>query len=110
MFRSLSKEEGITLIEVLATLTILSIISILIYGVLNNGLDYSKKSQKNVALQQEMNILITTFTKLHESNDKYEIVWDSNPDASKIQLITKDTSGKILKAIEFANADYVYSI
>lgn len=109
MFKALSNDDGITLIEVLATLAIMSIISILLYGVLMNGFDYSKKSQEKVSIQQEMNIVVTSITKFHESYESYQIKVDHNPDASKIQLLGKD-SGSVVKTIELSNSDYVYTL
>jgi prepilin-type N-terminal cleavage/methylation domain-containing protein len=110
MIKRLQNEDGITLIEVLATLAILSIISTLLYGVLLNGIDYSKKSKAAVSLQQEMNIIITNITKVHESYGSYNIIVNPKPDASKIQLLGKDSTGTIIKTIELSNADYEYSL
>jgi prepilin-type N-terminal cleavage/methylation domain-containing protein len=108
-YKSLTNEDGITLIELLATLAILSIVSVLLYGVLLNGFHYSKKSQEKVSIQQEMNIIVTSITKFHESYETYEIKVDHNPDASKIQLIGKD-SGTVVKTIELSNSNYEYSL
>ncbi|MEH7276293.1 type II secretion system protein [Neobacillus vireti] len=107
---SLTNENGITLIEVLATLAIVSFISILLYGVLINGFDYSKKSQEKVSLQQEMNIVVTTITKFHESYGEYDINLDPNPGSSKIHLLGKKTDGTIDKSIELSNPNYEYSL
>lgn len=107
---SLSNENGITLIELLATLAIVSIISILLYGVLLNGFDYSKKSKEKVSLQQEMNIAVTSITKFHESYGAYDIKVDRNPDASKIQLLGKKPDGTVDKTIELSNSNYEYSL
>lgn len=103
MNKSLSNENGITLIELLATLAIVSFVSILLYGVLMDGFNYSKKSKEKVSLQQEMNIVVTTFTKFHESNESYDIMVDG-PNSSKIQLISTD------KTIELSNPNYEYSL
>ncbi|WP_419956023.1 PulJ/GspJ family protein [Neobacillus niacini] len=110
MYKSLSNDDGITLIEVLATLAIMSIISILLYGVLMNGFDYSKKSQEKVSIQQEMNIVVTSITKFHESYRSYDIKIDHNPDARKIQLLGKDSAGTVVNTVELSNPDYEYSL
>jgi prepilin-type N-terminal cleavage/methylation domain-containing protein len=103
MNKSLSNENGITLIELLATLAIVSFVSILLYGVLMDGFNYSKKSKEKVSLQQEMNIVVTSITKFHESYGSYEIKVDG-PNSSKIQLIGTD------KTIELSNPSYEYSL
>ncbi|MEH7384536.1 prepilin-type N-terminal cleavage/methylation domain-containing protein [Bacillus sp. JJ1521] len=110
MNKHLRNNGGITLIELLATLAIFSMVSILIYGVLINGMNYSEKSKDNVSRQQEMNILVTTITKAHESYSSYEIVVDQNPDANKIQLIGKDGSGTVVSAVDLSNEHYIYSL
>ncbi|MEY2192666.1 type II secretion system protein [Neobacillus sp. BF23-41] len=110
MIKHLQNEDGITLIELLATLAILSIIGSLLYGVLLNGIDYSKKSKATVSLQQEMNIIITNINKVHESYGSYNIVVNRNPDASKIQLLVKDSTGTVIRTIELSNTDYEYSL
>ncbi|WP_045523452.1 type II secretion system protein [Neobacillus niacini] len=108
-YKRLSNEDGITLIEILATLAIVSIISILLYGVLLNGFDYSKKSKENVSLQQEMNIVVTSITKFHESYGAYDIIVDG-PNSSKIQLLSKKPDGTVDKTIELSNSSYEYSL
>ncbi|MEH7381980.1 prepilin-type N-terminal cleavage/methylation domain-containing protein [Bacillus sp. JJ1533] len=110
MKKYLRNSDGITLIELLATLAIFSIVSILIYGVLLNGMNYSEKSKDNVSRQQEMNILVTTITKAHETYASYDIVVDQSPDAHNIQLIGKDATGNIVHTVDIANENYVYSL
>jgi prepilin-type N-terminal cleavage/methylation domain-containing protein len=110
MITRLQKNDGFTLIELLATLVIISIVSTLIYGVLLDGFNYSKKSEDNVSIQQEMNIFFTTITKVHESYTSYDIVVDQNPNANKIQLIGKDITGKVVRTVEISNDNYVYSL
>jgi len=110
MIKRLRNHDGITLIELLATLAIMSIVSILIYGVLFNGINYSEKSKETVSIQQEMNILVAKITKTHESYASYDIVVNQNPNAKKIQLLGKDATGKTVRVIEISNDDYVYSL
>lgn len=66
-------EEGITLIELLLALTILSIVSILIWSVFNKGVEYTNNAITKNQLQQEANILITNLTKIHQSSNEYLI-------------------------------------
>ncbi|MBS4215469.1 prepilin-type N-terminal cleavage/methylation domain-containing protein [Neobacillus rhizophilus] len=64
-------EQGLTLVEVLATLVILSIISISIWSVFFQGYNYSKKAISKNSMIQEANLLITELTSIHQSSDKY---------------------------------------
>lgn len=110
MISRLQKNDGITLIELLATIAILSIISILIYSVLIDGLNYSKKSEDKVAIQQEMNILLTALTKAHETYASYDIVIDQNPNGNKIQIIGKNDTGSVVGTVEISNENFLYSL
>ena len=55
----IKSQTGITLIEVLATLTILSILLGGIYSVFFNGLRYSSQAEDTVLIQQEANYVLT---------------------------------------------------
>ncbi|MEM5016515.1 type II secretion system protein [Metabacillus indicus] len=106
----LQKNDGFTLIELLAVLVILSIVGTLVSSVLLNGINYSKKSEEQVSIQQEMNLFLTTITTSHETLTSYELVADHNPAANTIKLIGKDASGKIVRTAELSNENYVYSL
>lgn len=66
-------ESGLTLIEVLATLTILSLISVTIWSVFFQGYNYSQKAISKNFMLQESNILFTNLKKTHQTLIKYEI-------------------------------------
>ncbi|MBI0576519.1 prepilin-type N-terminal cleavage/methylation domain-containing protein [Neobacillus cucumis] len=66
-------ERGLTLVEVLATLTILSIVSIIIWNIFFQGYNYSEKAVSKNFMIQETNILITSLTKIHQTTSKYQI-------------------------------------
>jgi prepilin-type N-terminal cleavage/methylation domain-containing protein len=105
-----SKEDGVTLVELLGTLTILSIIIVLAYGVLMNGLNYSNKASEKTSLQKEANLLTNTITKLHEEELTYEIILDANPNASIIKLQGKDSTGTVTRGFEFSDSNFEYSL
>lgn len=71
-------ESGLTLVEVLATLTIISIVSIIIWSVFFQGLNFSKKATSKNLMLQEINILITNLTKIHQTSSEYEITSSSS--------------------------------
>ncbi|MED4203172.1 prepilin-type N-terminal cleavage/methylation domain-containing protein [Neobacillus mesonae] len=67
-------ERGLTLVEVLATLTIFSIVSIIIWSIFFQGVNYSQEAtSKNLKLQ-ELNIINTNLTKIHQTSSEYEIL------------------------------------
>ncbi|PFA67281.1 hypothetical protein CN378_10555 [Bacillus sp. AFS015802] len=66
-------ERGLTLIEVLATTTILSIIGVVIWNVFFQGLTYSDKAVTQNALQQESNYVNMKLTRIHQTSEEYEL-------------------------------------
>ncbi|MBO1514751.1 PulJ/GspJ family protein [Metabacillus bambusae] len=102
MQKSLKHQNGLTLIEVLATLAILSTLLVLIWGVLLNGFNYSKKAQETVLLQQEANLIVTKLTKIHQSYDSYTIMFNQNP----IKVIFPDHKEEIISNPEFRYSFY----
>jgi type II secretory pathway pseudopilin PulG len=67
-------ERGITLVEVLATVTILSIIGITIWQIFFAGYNFSQKSVTKNMLNQEANLVITTLTRIHQTEEEYRII------------------------------------
>ncbi|MBU8905055.1 prepilin-type N-terminal cleavage/methylation domain-containing protein [Desertibacillus haloalkaliphilus] len=71
MNRYITNQKGLTLIELLAAISIFAIIVGLVYGVLINGINYSNIAQTKTALQQEANYVIT-MTRSQHQNSGYE--------------------------------------
>ena len=86
-------QRGITLIELLATLAILSIVSILIWSIFFQGTNYSNKAMTKNQMQQEANIIITNLTKIHQTSDSYDI------DSSKTCSFTVNDNDKGLTEV-----------
>ncbi|WP_160722005.1 PilW family protein [Bacillus sp. USDA818B3_A] len=74
----MKKENGLTLIEVLATLTILFIITSVIYSVFFGvNKNYIKISQKNKE-EQQVNLIFSTIKSYHTKNVIYELKYFDN--------------------------------
>lgn len=74
----MKKENGLTLIEVLATLTILFIISSVIYSVFFSvNKNYIKISQTN-NIDQQANLIFSTIKSYHTKNVIYELQYVDN--------------------------------
>lgn len=100
----LRNEKGITLIEVLLSLSIATIILGLVWSIFVQGIHFSKVVSDKTQLQQEANYIIRTLTKIHQTSaSQYVISFDQNPKASFIS-ITGDQSFRL------NDSNYQYSI
>ncbi|MGR3765905.1 type II secretion system protein [Rossellomorea sp. NS-SX7] len=70
----MKNQNGLTLIEVLASLAILSVIGLVLWNVLFQGLNYSKKAVSQTSMQQEANLISMELTRIHQSHSTYKIV------------------------------------
>ncbi|MEH6995868.1 prepilin-type N-terminal cleavage/methylation domain-containing protein [Neobacillus drentensis] len=93
-------ERGITLIEVLAAITILSIAGVTIWQVFFQGYQLSQRSVTKNMLQQESNIVISKLTNIHQTEEEYKI---ESVDC-KIKVLSKTNT-----EIEvFSNSQYCF--
>jgi prepilin-type N-terminal cleavage/methylation domain-containing protein len=66
-------ERGLTLVELLATLVILSMIGVIIWSVFFQGFTFSQKAISKNSILQESNITITNLTRIHQTLSEYEL-------------------------------------
>jgi len=94
-------ERGITLLEVLATLTILGFLISIIFSIFINGINYSSKAKDTVLIQQETNYLLTLLKEQHENQSLYSITVSDN---HKQVIIVNDEG----ETFNIGNEDYEY--
>jgi Tfp pilus assembly protein PilE len=74
----MKKESGLTMVELLAAISILFIIGSIIFGVfIGINKNYHKMASR-VDLEQETNIIINTIKNYHQKQTKYLISYDPN--------------------------------
>jgi prepilin-type N-terminal cleavage/methylation domain-containing protein len=66
-------DRGLSLVEVLVTVTLLSIISIIIWSVFFQGYSFSQKAISKNLMHQETNLLISDLTNIHRTTKQYVI-------------------------------------
>lgn len=66
-------QRGLTLVEVLATLVILSIAGVLIWSIFFQGLKFSQNAVSKNMMIQEANIVISNLKKIHQTSSEYNI-------------------------------------
>jgi prepilin-type N-terminal cleavage/methylation domain-containing protein len=89
----MNNQKGLSLVELLAAISILFIVSSIIYGVFftfNNN--YTRISEKN-SMDQTANLVLATIKKYHQTNDSYWIKYDNT---AKTAYIGKDTANILL--------------
>ncbi|MCP1144173.1 PulJ/GspJ family protein [Lysinibacillus endophyticus] len=81
----INNEKGITLMEVLATLVLLSIIGLIAWNVFFQGTKYSNIELKKTQMQQEVNYINSKLTDIHIRNETYQI--DIAPDSCSFSVL-----------------------
>lgn len=86
----MKNERGISLIELLAVITILLILSSLLYSVLiGTNRNYHQISTKN-QLQQEANLIIAAIKNYHHQNASYYLSYDDKSQTASIGINSPD--------------------
>lgn len=80
----MKNQKGMSLVELLAAISILFVVSAIIYGIFfgfsNNYEQISKKNNMN----QAANIVITTIKQHHQQHDQYQVSYDQPNKAAYI--------------------------
>ncbi|NYF25031.1 type II secretion system protein J [Sporosarcina sp. JAI121] len=66
-------ERGITLVELLATIVLVSIVMVLIWNTISISMKYNLAETKKLHLQQEANYIITEIQRIHRQCDSYQL-------------------------------------
>ncbi|WP_226036524.1 PulJ/GspJ family protein [Aquibacillus saliphilus] len=90
MKKLLKQEAGITLIELLATLTIATILIAVTFNVLTTSIKYNDKTQSHINLRQEANLVVTKLRQRHDVHDggKYDLCYGELLDNDILKLDT----------------------
>jgi prepilin-type N-terminal cleavage/methylation domain-containing protein len=98
-------QRGVTLIELLVTLMILSSIGGIIWSVFFQGSKFTQNSISKNTTQQEANILITTLKRIHQTSKNYTV----NSSACKV-TVTATKQDNTTKNYEFKATNLCISI
>lgn len=69
----MKNEKGVTLVELLAAITILAVIGIIIWNVLIEGTSYSQQAMTKNQLTQEVNIVIARMQNEYQKLDEFKM-------------------------------------
>lgn len=77
MRKFISKQSGITLLELLVTIAISSIFITLIFSILTTTINQNDKTLSHINLRQEANLIITEMRSKHQAGVTYSLCKDS---------------------------------
>ncbi|MEC2072274.1 PulJ/GspJ family protein [Alkalihalophilus marmarensis] len=77
LLKHLKNERGITLLEVLAVLTLLGIVGAVTFNLLTTSVTNTNKTQSHIDLRQEANILLSLLRQKHSVDTPYELNADN---------------------------------
>lgn len=99
--RKYINNQGLTLIEVLATLTLLAIVGGLVFGILINSLNIFNLEDNDNDIMQKANIIESQITTFYKVNGNFEA---STMDG--ILTITSEKKDGTIESREFSVPDY----
>lgn len=103
---NLKNQKGLTLIELLATITVLSIIGLIIWGVFIQGTQYFQNAMTKNQMQQEANIILERIKNIHQTSDSYTIA----PLDNRIIVEYKEKGVPNEKRVEFKHNNLDFSV
>ena len=77
MLKNFQNQSGLSLTEVLATIVLLSIVTILAWSIFFEGAQFSNKAITKNQMQQEANVILSQLSKVHKITNYYKV--DINP-------------------------------
>lgn len=97
-------QRGITIVELLATITILSVVGLLVWGIFIQGTKFSGQAMTKNELTQEINIVTSNFKNIHQNADKYSIYLHT----CSIKIEYKEDMDR--GEVKFNNANICYKV
>lgn len=71
-------QQGITLVELIVTLALVSIVATICWTALTIGLKHGTAETNNTIMQQDANLMISSLMAAHRGSDKYSIIFEDN--------------------------------
>ena len=99
-------EKGITLVELLAALALVSIVAVLAMTTFNIGVKYNVTETTKTKMQQESNLIVSTLMNVHRTEKCYKIY---NTSSIIIEIYNNDLcTGTDNRQIKFDQSQFNY--
>lgn len=100
--------SGLTLVEVLVTLTLVSTISIIIWSIFFQGYTFSQKAISKNLMHQETNLLIADLTNIHRTTQQYVITNTDSDCTITVKYISKNDITNTEKTKVFSHSNMCF--
>ncbi|MBT2569184.1 type II secretion system protein [Planococcus sp. ISL-110] len=71
-------QKGVTLIEVLTALVLVSVIAVVAWTSLSIGFKHTAVETRKTLIQQDANLIISTLTGVHRQSASYSLIFEAN--------------------------------
>lgn len=100
-------EKGITLVELLVALALVSIVAVLAMTTFNIGVKYNVTESAKTTMQQESNLIVSTLMNIHRTEKCYEI---DNTTEIIITIYSNELCSEPVRSIEFDQNQFNYEL
>ena len=110
MMKQLSKQNGISLVEVLAIIVIVSIVSSLIYNIMFSGMNFSEKESRKATLQQQSNYVLVVWREYHENGAPYKITVSNDAKTVKFEQYSSASFDAVTRTDVISDSRFSYEL
>lgn len=71
-------EKGISLVELLAALLLVSLVAVIAWTTLTIGMRHGVTETNKTIMQQDMNLIVSSLMAAHRTSEKYSIIFEDN--------------------------------
>ena len=101
-------QKGITIVELLAALVLVSIIAAIAWNALSIGFKHTAVETSKTQLQQEANLIVTKLINEHRRNDHYYL--KTSGTSLEIQTCNDSAAGIVCGSfVQLTDSNYLYS-
>ena len=110
MMKQLRSEKGVSLVEVLAIIVILAIITALLNNVMASGIDFSQRESSKAVMQQQSNYILTLWREYHEAGKPYEVILSDDMKAISFIQYEQIDKVKVIKNDLVQDSRFTYNV
>ena len=98
-------QKGVTLVELIVALALVSVIAVIVWTALSIGFKHSAVESSKTHMQQDANLIVTTLSNVHRTNDAYYLKFDSEGQLILKKCPSESSCGTYKRVID---KNYIY--